>query len=58
MGSGDWGMENRELIADSREWGLGTRELRIGSRQRTVDVGTSSPLTAYRFPNLLTIFFK
>ena len=33
--------------------GLGSR---IRSRQRTADMGTSCPLSAYRFPNLLTIF--
>lgn len=56
VGNGDWGVGNGDSgIGGS---GMGTRELRIGSRQRTTDVGTSCPLTAFRFPNLLTIFFK
>lgn len=30
MEAGEWGMENRELIADSREWGMGARESGMG----------------------------
>lgn len=42
MGSGEWGLE-------AGEWGLGNEEL-------GADVGTSCPLSAYRFPNLLIVF--
>lgn len=54
MEAGDWGLGNGE--SGSGESGLGTRDWRVGSRWRTADAGTSCPLSAYRFPNLLTIF--
>ena len=58
MGTGEWGMGNGDWRLGTGEWGVGIREWGVGSRKRTADVGTSCPLTAYRFPNLLTIFFK
>lgn len=63
MGSGEWEMEAGDWGLGTGEWGmgngesgLGTRDWRVGSRWRTADAGTSCPLSAYRFPNLLTIF--
>ena len=56
MEAGDWGMGNGE--SGSGESGLGTRDWRVGSRWRTADAGTSCPLSAYRFPNLLIVFFN
>lgn len=35
---------------------MGTGEWRIGNRESGADVGTSCPLSAYRFPNLLIVF--
>ncbi len=32
-GDGDWVMENREPLADSRDWGLGSWESRIENRE-------------------------
>lgn len=37
------------FLMGSGEWGLGDGE-------SGVDVGTSCPLSAYRFPNLLIVF--
>ena len=49
MGTGEWGIGNRESGIGNREWGLGDGE-------SGADVGTSCPLSAYRFPNLLIVF--
>lgn len=44
MGSGESGMGNGD-------WGMGNGE-------SGADVGTSCPLSAYRFPNLLIVFLN
>lgn len=44
MGNGEWGLE-------AGDWGMGTRDSGAVSGQPMWE-------PAYRFPNLLTIFFK
>lgn len=37
---------------------MGIREWGVGNGESGADVGTSCPLSAYRFPNLLIVFFN
>lgn len=39
-------------------WRLGTGEWGVGNGESGADVGTSCPLSAYRFPNLLIVFLN
>lgn len=63
MGNGDWRLEAGGWRLEAGgwrlgngDWGMGNGESGMGSREPTADAGTSCPLSAYRFPNLLTIF--
>lgn len=51
MGAGDWGLE-------AGDWGMGNGEWGFGNGESGADVGTSCPLSAYRFPNLLIVFLN
>lgn len=39
-------------------WRLGNGEWGVGNGESGADVGTSCPLSAYRFPNLLIVFLN
>lgn len=49
-GDWDWGMENREPIADSRKPGLGTGDTGLESRELIADSRCGNQLSAYRLP--------
>ncbi len=46
------------FLMGSGEWGLGTGGWGLGNGESGADVGTSCPLSAYRFPNLLIVFLN
>lgn len=51
LGTGGWGLET----GDS---GMGNGDTGLESREPLADSRCGNQLSAYRFPNLLTIFFK
>ena len=55
-GSGESGSGESEM--GTREPGLGTGDTGLESRELLADSRCGNQLSAYRFPNLLTIFFK
>lgn len=58
MGSGEWGFGNGDWGLGNREPGVGNGDSGIENREPLADSRCGNQLSAYRFPNLLTIFFK